>query len=161
MDNLKLPKTRPSAAARQDLQSLTGDLDTFLPKTLSKQAQKRQLQVLEETQIRVVVTKATAVLEKLVFDYRVVAKRYELNRFHEELLHYQRLLDQEQPREVKNVMQQAVAQFITDLYTYMWDLSSTVDEQTRELIQKGLYPENEEERDWLDKLGIWMGKGRI
>ncbi len=153
MDNLKLPKTRPSAAARHGLSGLTGDVDTFLPKTLSRQAQKRANQALEETYVRVVVTKCTAVMEQLLFTYRSSAKRYELTEFRNNLLYYQSLLDEPQPKAVKAVMEQAVQQFISDLYAYMWDLSQNADEETQKLIL-GLYPEKQEERDWLKNLGV-------
>jgi riboflavin biosynthesis pyrimidine reductase len=160
VDNIKLPKTRPSAAARQDFEGLTSDADKFLPKALSKQAQKRQVEALEETHIRVVVMKATALLEKLAADYRFAAKRYELARFIDEADHYQMLIDRAQTKGGKNVARQAVEQWTVDLYSFIWDLSKTADEHTRRLIEESLYPEKQEEQDLLKSLGVWLFRGR-
>jgi hypothetical protein len=161
VDNVKLPKVRPSSAARQDLQDLASDVDTFLPKTLSKQARKREQQALEETRIRVVVLKARGLLEKLAADYRFAAKRYELTRFIQEIDYYESLISLPQSKGGQKVAKQAVEQFIGDLYAFIWDLSATGDEQTRELIAKELYPAEQEEHDWLHSLGVWLDKGRL
>lgn len=160
MDNIKLPTRRSSASVKQDLQGMAGDLDTFLPKRVSKQAKKREQAALEETRIRVIVLKARGVLEKLAVDYRFAAKRYELTKLIEEIDYYESLILLPQSKNGKLVAKQAVEQFIKDLYAFVWDISALGDEQTQELLRKELYPEKEEEADWLKSLGVWMAQGK-
>lgn len=158
MEKHNLPKSRPT---RQDLSGLTSDVDQFLPRTLSKQGAKRERQALEETRIRVVVLKGLAILERLGADYRFNAKRYELTRFIDEADYYVSLIDRPRTEGGKNIARQAVQQFTDDLYLFIWGLSQDADESTRQLIAKDLYPEKEEERSWMQSLGIWLGKGGL
>ena len=159
-ENIKLPQVRPSQERRQELQGIAGDLDTFVPRRLSKAAQKREQKVLEETKIRLVVTKARAVLEKLSADYRVSANYYTLRRYVEEIDRYEELIFLPQSAAGQKLAAQAVEQWIKDLYAFLWDLSRTMDEQTQAMMAKDLYPDDVEVRDWLDSLGAWMGKGK-
>jgi hypothetical protein len=161
MDDIKLPQVRPSQARRQELQGLAGDLDTFLPTKLSKEGRKRQQKALEETKIRVVVLKASAVLEKLAEDYRFAAKRYAITRYIEDINYYENLISVPQSEAGRDLARQAVSQWLKDLFAFLWDLSAEMDDKTRTLVVKELYPEDEETRDWLDSLGAWMGQGKL
>jgi len=158
VDDIELPKVRPSQARRNDLEGLASDVGTFLPKRLSKEGRRREQKLLEEVRIRVVVTKAGAVLEKLAVDYRFAAKRYEITRLVNEIDYYDSLIAVPQSKAGKDVAKQAVEQFVKDLYATIWDISQTMDEKTRVLIEKELYPEEQETRDWLDSLGVWLGR---
>lgn len=160
MDDIKLPQVRPSQNRRQDLQGLTGDLDTFLPDKLSKEGRKREQKALEEAHIQVVVTKARAVLEKLSVDYRITAKNYALTKYVQEIDYYDQLISLPQSEAGREVARQAVGQWIKDLYAVLWEFSATMDEQQRAMMARDLYPEEEEARDWLDSLGVWLGGGR-
>lgn len=158
MDDIKLPAVRPSNTGRQDIDGLVGDVDRFLPKRPSRQAQKREQKALEEARIRVIVLKGRAVLEKMAVDYRFAAKRYELEKFIQEVDYYDTVLLQiPQSKAARAVAKQAVEQFVKDLYLFIWEVAALGDEQTTELLRKELYPpEEEEEQDWLKSLGVWL-----
>lgn len=160
VDNIKLPTTRPSRAARQDFEGLTNHPEDFLPVKLTKQTEKRITKAREEVLISVVVLKGKALLEKLAADYRFAAKRYELERLIREADYYQSLVDVAKTKGGKTIARQAIKQWTIDLYTFIWELSQSSDEQVQELIRRDLYPETEEERSWLQQLGIWMSIGK-
>ena len=159
MDDIKLPAVMPSHTGRQEIDGLVGDVERFLPKRPSRQAQKREQKALEEVRIRVIVLKGRAVLEKMAVDYRFAAKRYELEKFIREVDYYDAVLLQiPQSRAARAVAKQAVEQFVQDLYLFIWEVAALGDEQTTELLRKELYPLEEEEQDWLKSLGAWLVK---
>ena len=159
MDNIKLPQVGRSD---QDLEGVTADTAQFLPTKLSRAMQKREQKALEETHLRVLIMKASGVLEKLATDYRFAARRYELTRLAEEIEYYDSLLSQPRSRGAQNVVKQAVEQFTKDLYVVIYDIATTSDKRTRELVKRELYPEPEEEvlHGWVKSLGLWINEGR-
>ena len=157
MDHHKLPAVKRSDRWHEEYRELAGDVATYLPHTISKQAAKREQQTLEETRLRLLLMKAGAVLEKLAVDYRLAARRYALLRLLEEADYYVSLLDKPRAKEAKNLAMQIVQQFTDDLYRTIVEIAQNADQQTLAVLRLELYPKDEEERSWLQSVGLFLG----
>lgn len=116
---------------------------------------KREKQAIQEVRLRAAIMVGRGILDKMAMDYRFAARAYAFRRLDAAFAEMLAVLDEPRSKVHRDYTEDLVHNSVQELYREIMALLRASGREIEELIDKPLYPENEDEKLWWQQLGLF------